>query len=253
MDETKYRVGKTFISRTNPKDAIQHVTEAALNGQGGYICVSNMRMVRYAGKDTTYRQLMEDSYMNWPDGMPLSWCGKLWGLKDVRCTRGPDIFRQMMERGDKGLKHFLLGDTQEVLDQIVGRYGKTADIVGTFSPPFTPVEEYNLDSMAQMIQESGANVVWTAMTAPKQDFFDQMMAKRLPSVLFIGVGRAFRISIDIVKDAPEWAQKSGLGGVFISKKKPLARLWSPIRRSFILLGYFIQIIFRRIIGKKYNE
>lgn len=253
MDKTKYKVGKTYISRTNPNDAIVKVTEAALNGNGGYICVSNMRTVRYAGEDATYRQLMKESYMNWPDGMPLSWCGKLWGLKDVRCTRGPDIFRQMMERGDKGLKHFLLGDTQEVLDQIVEQYGKSANIVGMFSPPFAPLEEYGLDAMARMIQESGANVVWTAMTAPKQDFFDQLMAKRLPSVLFIGVGRAFRISVGIVKDAPEWAQKSGLGGLFISKKKPLARLWSPIKRSFILLGYFIQIIFRRITGKKYYE
>lgn len=253
MDKTKYKVGKTYISRTNPNDAIVNVTEAALNGQGGYICVSNMRMVQYAGEHPEYNQLMKDSFMNWPDGMPLSWCGKLWGLKDVRCTRGPDIFRQMMERGDKELKHFLLGDTQEVLDQIVGRYGKTANIVGVFSPPFAPLEEYDLDAMARMIQESGANVVWTAMTAPKQDFFDQLMAKRLPSVLFIGVGRAFRISVGIVKDAPEWAQKSGLGGLFISKKKPLARLWSPIKRSFILLGYFIQIIFRRITGKKYYE
>ena len=253
MDKTKYRIHKTFISRTNPEDTLARITETALNGQGGYICVSNMRMVRYAGENATYRQLMKESYMNWPDGMPLSWCGKLWGLKDVGCTRGPDIFRAMMEGGDKGLKHFLFGDTEEVLDQIVERYGKSVNIVGVFSPPFAPLESYDLGAMAKMIQESGANVVWTAMTAPKQDFFDQLMAKRLPSVLFIGVGRAFRISIDIVKDAPEWAQKSGLGGVFISKKKPLARLWSPIRRSFILMGYFIQIIFRRITGKNYYE
>lgn len=253
MDKTKYRIHKTFISRTNPDDAIAHITEAALNGNGGYICVSNMRTVRYAGEDATYRQLMKGSYMNWPDGMPLSWCGKLWGLKDVRCTRGPDIFRQMMERGDKGLKHFLLGDTQEVLDQIVERYGKSANIVGVFSPPFAPLEEYDLDAMARMIQENGANVVWTAMTAPKQDFFDQLMAKRLPSVLFIGVGRAFRISVGIVKDAPEWAQKSGLGGLFISKKKPLQRVWSDFRRSFILAGYCIRILFLRLIEKKYYE
>lgn len=253
MDKTKYRIHKTFISRTNPDDAIAHITEAALNGNGGYICVSNMRTVRYAGEDATYRQLMKESYMNWPDGMPLSWCGKLWGLKDVRCTRGPDIFRQMMERGDKRLKHFLLGDTQEVLDQIVERYGKSANIVGVFSPPFAPLEEYDLDAMARMIQESGANVVWTAMTAPKQDFFDQLMAKRLPSVLFIGVGRAFRISVGIVKDAPEWAQKSGLGGLFISKKKPLQRVWSDFRRSFILAGYCIRILFLRLIEKKYYE
>lgn len=253
MDNTKFRIHKTFISRTNPEDAMARITDAALNGKGGYICVSNVRMVRFAGKDGTYRQLMEESFMNWPDGMPLSWCGRLWGLKDVRCTRGPDIFRAMMEDGDKRLKHFLFGDTREVLDKIVGRYGKSADIVGVFSPPFTPLEEYDLDSMAKMIRDSGANVVWSAMTAPKQDFFDRLMAKKLPSVLFIGVGRAFRISVGIVKDAPGWAQKSGLGGVFISKKKPLARLWSPIRRSIILTGYFIRIIYGRITGKKYYE
>lgn len=79
------------------------------------------------------------------------------------------------------------------------------------------------------------------------------MAEKLPNVLFIGVGRAFRISIDIVKEAPQWAQKSGLGGLFISKKKPLARIWSDIRRSFILLGFLTTIIYRKHTGKKYYE
>ena len=49
MDKTKYRIHKTFISRTNPDDAIAHITEAALNGNGGYICVSNMRTVSHNG------------------------------------------------------------------------------------------------------------------------------------------------------------------------------------------------------------
>lgn len=253
MNTSKYCVGKTYISRTNPEDTIKCVTESALNGAGGYICVSNLRTVLFAGKDESYRQLMRESYMNWPDGTPLSWCGKAWGLKEVGCTRGPDIFQEMMRSGDKGLKHFLFGDTQEVLDQIVARYGKTANIVGVYSPPFAPLEEYDLDAMEQMIRESGANIVWTAMTAPKQDYFDQIMAKRLPQVLFIGVGRAFRISVGIVKDAPEWAQKSGLGGLFISKKKPLARVWSAFRRSFILMGLLFDICWKRLRGVKYYE
>ena len=255
MDKTKFKVGKTYISRTNPDDTFCRITKAAINNQGGYICVSNLRTVLYAGKDKEYRKLMEDSFMNLPDGTPLSWCGKVWGLKDVSFTNGPALFKKMMNSGDNGLRHFLLGDTQDVLDEIVQKYqvGKGTRIVGVFSPPFAPLEEYDLKSMAKMIEESGANIVWSAMTAPKQDFFDQQMSKLLPNVLFIGVGRAFRISINVVKDAPYWAQKSGLGGLFISKKKPLARLWSPIKRSFILLGYFIQIIFRRITGKKYYE
>lgn len=255
MDKTKFSVGKTYISRTNPQDTINRITEAALKGTGGYICVSNLRTVLLAGKDEKYRLLMKDSFMNWPDGTPLSWCGKAWGLKDVSFTNGPATFKKMLLDGDKRLKHFLFGDTQDVLDEIVKRYKIEggANIVGVFSPPFAPLDEYDLDSMAQMIMDSGANIVWTAMTAPKQDYFDQIMAKRLPNVLFIGVGRAFRISIDMVKEAPEWAQKSGLGGLFISKKKPLARVWSDFRRSFILLGYLVKIKYKRLLGKSYYE
>lgn len=255
MDTTKFSVGKTYISRTNPQDTIDRITDAALNGKGGYICVSNLRTVLLAGKDEVYRQLMRDSFMNWPDGTPLSWCGKAWGLKDVSFTNGPATFKKMLLGGNKELKHFLFGDTQEVLDQILKKY-KTegnANIVGAYSPPFAPLEEFDLDAMEKMIADSGANVVWTAMTAPKQDYFDQIMAKRMPHVLFIGVGRAFRISIDMVKEAPGWAQKSGLGGLFISKKKPLQRVWSDFRRSFILLGYWVKIKSRKIAGKKYYE
>lgn len=255
MDKTKFKVGKTCISRTNPDDAFCRITEAAFNGLGGYICVSNLRTVLYAGKDKEYRKLMEDSFMNLPDGTPLSWCGKVWGLKDVSFTNGPALFKKMMNSGDNGLRHFLIGDTQDVLDEIVQKYqvGKGTRIVGVFSPPFAPLEEYDLKGMAKMIEESGANIVWSAMTAPKQDFFDQQMSRLLPNILFIGVGRAFRISIDKVKEAPYWAQKSGLGGLFISKKKPLQRVWSDFRRSFILAGFCIKILFRRIIGKKYYE
>lgn len=254
-DKTKFRVGSTYISHTNPSDTIRRITEAARQNIGGYICVSNLRTVIYAGKDKEYNELMKGSFMNWPDGTPLSWCGKAWGLKYMSFTNGPATFKKMLIHGDKSIKHFLFGDTQEVLDAIVKKYKDEcgANIVGVFSPPFVPLEEYDLKGYAKMIKDSGANIVWSAMTAPKQDFFDKKMAELLPNVLFIGVGRAFRISIDIVKEAPAWAQKSGLGGLFISKKNPLARVWSDFRRSFILTSYIVRILCRRLIGRKQYE
>ena len=255
FDKTKFTVGKTVISRTNPEDTIHRIKEAAINGTGGYICVSNLRTVILAGKDASYRRLMEGSFMNWPDGTPLSWCGKAWGLRDVSFTNGPATFKKMLSSGDGRIKHFLLGDTQEVLDDIVNKYQGIShgSIVGVYSPPFVPLEEYDFEAIADMIKSSGASIVWSAMTAPKQDFFDRKMSDLLPDVLFIGVGRAFRISIDKVKEAPYWAQKLGLGGLFISKKRPILRFWSDFRRSFILMGYFIKIWFRRLRGIKYYE
>lgn len=252
MDTTKYRVGKTFISRTNPEDAIAKVTEAALNGQGGYICVSNMRMVQYAGDHPEYNQLMKDSFMNWPDGRPLSWCGRMWGLKEVKCTSGPSIFMKMMSNPNPQLKHFLLGDTQDVLDEIVTTY-RDAGIVGTYSLPFVEVNEFDYAGIAKMVEESGANVIWTAMTAPKQDVFNQELCAYLPHVVMIGVGRAFRISIGKVKDAPEWAKKMGVGGMYIGRKSKPQLLWWYIKKTFVLLSYYCSILWSRLVGKKYYE
>ena len=249
---TKYRVGKTFISRTNPEDAIARVTEAALNGQGGYICVSNMRMIQYAGEHPEYNQLMKDSFMNWPDGRPLSWCGRMWGLKEVKCTSGPSTFMKMMSNPNPQLKHFLLGDTQDVLDEIVTTY-RDAGIVGTYSLPFVEVNEFDYAGIAKMVEESGANVIWTAMTAPKQDVFNQELCAYLPHVVMIGVGRAFRISIGKVKDAPEWAKKMGVGGMYIGRKSKPQLLWWYIKKTFVLLSYYCSILWSRLVGKKYYE
>lgn len=252
MDKTKFRIGKTFISRTSPEDAIRRVTEAAVAGKGGYICVSNMRMIEYASEHPDYNELMKGSFMNWPDGRPLSWCGRLWGLGDVECTSGPSTFRRMMTEADPRLKHFLLGDTQDVLDEIVRTY-PDAPIAGVCSLPFAEVDDFNYEEISRMVSESGANVIWTAMTAPKQDVFDQRLLTWLPHTVLIGVGRAFRLSVGRVKDAPEWAKKSGIGGFFIGKSSKPRLAWWYCKKTATLLGYYLSILGRRIAGKQYYE
>ena len=72
-----FRIGSTKISVTNPKETINKITDAVVTGKSGYICVSNMRMIRFAGKDYQYKKLMDGSFMNLPDGTPLTWLGKI--------------------------------------------------------------------------------------------------------------------------------------------------------------------------------
>ena len=250
-----FRVGKIHISATNSADAEEKITKAALNGKGGYICVSNVRMSKYADKHPDYANLMEHSFMNLPDGMPLTWCGHWWGLKNVNRTCGPDIFKKMLTSGDDGLKHCLLGDTQEVLDKIVDTYnvdGKTK-IVEAYALPFAKVEEFDYEGIAKRVRESGANVVWTAMRAPKQDEFDQRLSKLVPNVVCIGVGRAFRTSIGEFKEVPKWATKLGLSGLWLLR----GSLWNeiPFYSSAIvfLIKAFFQIHWRKLRGIPYYE
>ena len=113
----KYRIGKVFISRTTPDDALSRIRQAAAEGRNDYICISNVRTVAYANKkgNEAYRDLMNNAFMCTPDGMPLVWMARLWGLKDVQRTVGPDLFVKMIEDDANGCMHFLLGDTDETL------------------------------------------------------------------------------------------------------------------------------------------
>lgn len=255
MDQGVFRVGKVFISITNPQDAEKRITEAAYQGKGGFVCVSNMRMVMFADKHPDYAKLMSRSFMNLPDGMPLTWCGRLWGIGTVNRICGPDLFESVLSRDDLELKHYLLGDTQEVLDRIVAKFncGDKKKIVGAYSLPFAKVEEFDYEGISKMVNESGANIVWTAMTAPKQDEFDERLLKLTPKVVAIGVGRAFRASIGEYKEVPNYARKLGISGFWLLK----GTLWQEFRfyfsAFFFLIKVFLQILLRKICGKRYYE
>ena len=255
MKKDQFKLGSIYISVTNPDKTIKQICKYAKDGDGGYICVSNLRMVRYAGKNKEYRDVMNHSLMNLPDGTPLTWCGRLWGLKGIAVTNGPRIFHNILSRGDQELKHFLLGDTQEVIDTITKKYTEeyNSNIVGSIALPFCKVEEFDYGGIADIIKNSDANIIWTAMRAPKQDQFNQILHKFLPNVVLIGVGRAFRISIGEVKDAPNWVYKLGIAGLFTRKVSLWAAFCWYFENAFFLLGYMMVIMGHKLIGRKYYE
>ena len=118
----RFRIGKTYISCTNIIDAKERIVQAVEKGQNTYICVSNPRTVTYATKHDDYRVVMANSFMNLPDAEPMQWAARLWGLKDVERTMGPLIFKEMLSEPQNGLRHFLLGDTDETLEKITKKF-----------------------------------------------------------------------------------------------------------------------------------
>ena len=249
-----YRIGRVLIRINNPVEAQKNITEVANSGIGGFMCFSNVRMVRYANKHQEYAELMNKSLMNLPDGTPLTWCARLWGIKDVKCTNGPAMFKTLIQTHNEGVRHFLLGDTEETLRKIVKTYQtKQKDIVGYYSLPFAEIDEFDYEGISKMIGDRGANLVWTAMRAPKQDEFNAKMSKLLPHVVFVGVGRAFRASIGEFKKVPEWAQKMGLSGFWLRRGSFWAEIGFYVSALPSLLKYMSQIVWWRLIGRKYDE
>lgn len=248
----KYRIGKVYISRTTPEIAISAITKAVKEGRSEYICVSNVRTVSYANKHEDYCNLMNNAFMCTPDGMPLVWMARLWGLKDVQRTVGPDLFTAMMNDKDSGIKHFLLGDTEETLALMKEKYADNgANIVGSYSPPFCELDEFDYEGIAKTINESGANIVWLSLRAPKQDFFAVRLMPYLDKKICIGVGAAFRFSLGQIKHPPKIIKKLGLTGLFW-RKMNLKQIGWYFQHLFLLMKWGSGILLARLLGKKCN-
>lgn len=243
-NQNSYRIGKTYISATTPADAQSRIEQAALSGQGGYVCVSNMRTVVYANKHNDYRVVMDNAFMCLPDGTPLVWMAKLWGLGNVQRTTGPDLFLSMLGTPENGIRHFLLGDTEETLSALKSKYSQSL-IVGTYSPAFCEVDEFDYEDIAQRIRESNADVVWIALRAPKQDFFDARLFEYLPDKVLIGVGAAFRFALGEIKHPSKMVQKMGLTGL-LWRKMSIKNFITYVHFFVMLSIFIVEILFRRI-------
>lgn len=254
-NKNKYRIGKTFISITKPQHAQRKIIEMVNDGVKGYICVSNPRTVVYASKHEDYLKVMDNSLMNLPDAEPILWAARLWGLKNVQRTMGPLLFREMISHHENGLRHFLLGDTNDTLKKVTQKFTEEmkANIVGSYSPPFCGLDEYDYTEIARIINDSKADIVWVSMRAPKQDFFATRLLPYLDKKICIGVGAAFRFSIGEYKMAPPIIKKLGLMGLYWGSK---GRGWFRFLKSYItitslFLWYLMKIPFKRLLGKKY--
>lgn len=248
----KYRIGKVYISRTTPEKTIANITQAVKEGRNEYVCVSNVRTVAYANKkgNKEYLELMNNAFMCTPDGMPLVWMARLWGLKDVQRTVGPDLFTAMLNDKKSNIKHYLLGDTEETLEKMMEKYATNgANIVGSYSPPFCELDGFDYPGIAKRINDSGADIVWLSLRAPKQDFFAVRLLPHLDKKICIGVGAAFRFSLGQIKHPPKIIKKLGLTGLFWRKVDFKMVTWL-FTSSMKLCGWGTDIIFSRIFNKK---
>lgn len=258
ITNTFFRIGRVRISITDEDKAIGDIKKYIQKKQGGYICISTLRTVVIANKDDEYQKVMENSLMNTPDGTPLVWCGHWWGLKEVQRACGPHIFPRILKDKDPILKHFFLGDTDETLASLTKKATEEfgALVVGCYSPPFAPLEEYNMQDIAKKINESGANIVWTSLRAPKQDILNARLLPLLnDGIVLIGVGAAFRSVIGGLRQPDGILQKMGLAGLKFRRK---GASWWYLGKWYLkhvihLTKYFLIINWKRVLGKKYYD
>ena len=180
----------------------------------------------------------------------------------------------------KCYSHFLYGATEEMLaklkENLESRFPGVR-IIGTYAPPFRPLNEEEEKELRGMVAECKPDFFWVGLSTPKQERFmfahsasmnveggkldvecennatshiSHPTAKfPLEAGIMLGVGAAFPIHAGLQKDAPEWIKNSGLQWFHRLCQEP-KRLW---RRYLDIVPAFLWFAALQLLGiKKYR-
>jgi N-acetylglucosaminyldiphosphoundecaprenol N-acetyl-beta-D-mannosaminyltransferase len=236
------------ISATNMQEAILS-TDRMLQAQGrGYICVTGVHGVIEAQSDPEFRSILNSSFISTPDGMPTVWVGRLQGFSSMRRVYGPDYMIELCKLSvERGYKHFLYGGNPGVAEMLASALTRKLPglkIVGTYTPPFRPLNAQEESDLIAQVAESQPDVLWVGLSTPKQERFMAKYQHLLDVKLMVGVGAAFDIHTGRIKDAPTWMKNSGLQWLYRITQDP-RRLW---RRYCVNNPKFVWNIGLQLLG-----
>jgi N-acetylglucosaminyldiphosphoundecaprenol N-acetyl-beta-D-mannosaminyltransferase len=202
------------------------IESAVREGTKGYVCVTGVHGVMEAQRDPEFRDILNHALLVTPDGMPTVWVGRMQGNSTMKRVFGPDLMLEVCRRSaGTGIRHFLYGGNPgiaaELAEHLRRRFPGIA-VVGTFTPPFRPLEPSEQFALEKQMNTALPDIVWVGLTCPKQEKFMAANFRRLPCKVMIGVGAAFDIHTGHVQDAPKWIKEAGLQWAH--------RLWQEPRR-----------------------
>lgn len=216
------------VSAINLPEAVQLLLAAAKSDRKGYVCVTGVHGVSEAQNDAGFRSILNAAFLNTPDGMPMSWVGRMQGYSAMDRVYGPDLMRDLSAAGvAHGMRHFYYGGKEGVADDLKRKMEERfpgIQIVGTYTPPFRPLNEEEETQLFESVAALKPHFFWVGLSTPKQERFMARYWSRLDANIFFGVGAAFDMHAGQISQAPYWMQRSGLEWFYRLMVEP-KRLW----------------------------
>lgn len=178
------------------------------------------------------------------DGTGVVWAARMLGYNVPERVAGVDLFEQLLRMAaDRGLPVFLLGATDDVVTRtaaVVSERHPKLKIAGYRNGYFWSDE----GSVVDAIRQSGARLLFVAITSPKKENFINRWKSDLGVDFVMGVGGTFDVVAGKVRRAPHWMQRSGLEWAYRVMQEP-RRMW---KRYFTTNSRFALMLLKARLG-----
>jgi len=177
-----------------------------------------------------------------PDGQSIVWASHFLGKYLPGRVAGCDLMQKIVKLAYKNkYKCFFFGAKEAVIKRVVDIYKHLygPNIIAGYRNGYFTKEDGPL--IAKQIADSGAQILFVAITSPKKENFLCEHADILKNVNYtMGVGGTFDIIAGVTKRAPQWMQNYGLEWFYRFLLEP-RRMW---RRYLIGNSKFIWLVIK---------
>lgn len=226
----------------SPEEVWRRIDLQLSKNEADYICVADGVILNNANRKPNYLKIVNGGMFAICDSgyVPLyiKW---LYGKRYPQYC-GSQIFKDLVS--SQKYRMFFMGTNQRTLDGLrenLKVMNPAVKDMSFYELPFKAVDEFDYPAIAKMVNEDGADIIWVALGAPKQEIFMSKLKPYLKRGVMIAVGAAFKFySGQDEKRAPKWMLDAHLEFVYrilCDPKKQLKRCgWIVVTLPWLLVG-----------------
>ena len=225
-------------------EAVSALEESITSGEQAFVVTANAEIIMMCQEDAGYKKIVsQDAQLVLPDGAGAVWAGRHLGYKVPERVAGFDLYCQLLDKAaQKGYKAFFFGGSPGIAEAAKAKSEELypgVQVVGCRNGYFK--EEESL-AIIDEINASGADMLFAALGAPKQEKWLVRYREQLKPKILMGIGGSFDVFAGKMERAPKWMQDASLEWLFRLYKQP-----SRFMRMMALPKFVLKVVFS---GKK---
>lgn len=220
-------------------EAVNLLQDAVLNQRQTFVVTANAEIIMLAQNNQAYKELLQQQAdLVLPDGAGTVWGGRTLGYDIPERVAGYDLFLRLLDvAAHNHWPVYFFGGAPGIAaaaaQTATGRY-PGLQVAGTHNGYFTNNE---VPEIVHDINTSGAQFLFAALGAPKQELWLSAQSQILRPYVRMGIGGSFDVLAGKVKRAPKWMQEARLEWLYRLLKQP-----SRFTRMLVLPQFVVHIL-----------
>ena len=220
-------------------EAVAYLEESIATGRQSFVVTANAEIIMLCQDNPRYKEIVSHSAdVVLPDGAGAVWAGRHLGYQVPERVAGFDLFNQLLASGShKGHKAYFFGGAPGVAEAAKAKAEELypgVQVVGCHNGYF---QEEESQGIIDGINASGADLLFVALGAPKQEEWLVKHAQELRPRVLMGIGGSFDVLAGKMERAPKWMQDASLEWAFRFYKQP-----SRFMRMLALPKFVVKVL-----------